>query len=87
MSVGQLQEAVLDFFFSMFEWAFDFLTRVTVLGAPLLYILLGIMIVSVVMFGLLNISSQSIGAGSHYKARKTREASRRSSRNSNKRGK
>lgn len=86
MSLGEMQEVVLDFFFDMFSWAFDFLTRVTVLGAPLLYILLGIMIVSVVMFGLLNMSSVSIGAGSRFKARKTREASRRTA-TSNKRSK
>lgn len=72
MTAKELQEAALDFFFDMIKWAFDFLTSVTVLGIPVLYIFLGIMIVSVVMAGLLNTSSVSIGAGAKSYRRNSR---------------
>lgn len=79
MSLKEMQEASLDFFFDMFKFCFDFLSKVTVLGIPVLYIFLGILIVSVVMLGLLNVSSVSIGSGI-----KSQRRSKRSNNSENK---
>lgn len=86
MTVKEFQEAALDFFFDMIKWAFNFLTSVTVLGIPVLYIFLGIMIVSVVLSGLLNTSSVSIGAGAKSYSRNTRK-NQKSSKNQKSNGK
>ncbi len=53
-------EAALDFFFYMLSWAFnDFLLKVKILGIPVLYYFLAILILGFIIGGLVN----SVSAG------------------------
>lgn len=53
-------EAALDFFFDMIAWVFnDFLIKVKILGIPVLYYFLAILILGFIIGGLIN----SVSAG------------------------
>ena len=54
-------EAAFDWFFWGLKFSFDFMTDLTILGIPALYISLAFVIITLIMRGLLNISSQSLG--------------------------
>lgn len=82
MSVVETQDAGLDFFFSMIKWVFtDFLINIKVLGFPVLYIFIAIVLVGLVMFGMLNFSTSNLGSNaSRYDSEKLhqkRQAERR----------
>ncbi len=77
MSVTEVQEAGLDFFFDMIKWCWYFLTRVTVLGVPVLFIFLGIIVIGIVMAGLLNNSTKALGAGISSERRRRQKSDRK----------
>lgn len=48
-------EAALDFFFDMINWVFnDFLMQIKILGIPLLFYFLAIMILGIIITALIN---------------------------------
>lgn len=54
-------EACFDWFFWGIKFCFDFMTDLKILGVPALYISLALIIIGIVMRGLLNQSSTSLG--------------------------
>ena len=54
-------EAAFDWFFWGLKFGFDFMTNAEIFGIPALYISLALIIIAIVMRGLLNQSSASLG--------------------------
>ncbi len=69
-------EAGLDFFFDMIKWVFnDFLMKIKILGIPVLYYFLAILVLGFIISGLIN----SVNAGNIV----VKSSSRRSKENNN----
>lgn len=69
-------EAGLDFFFDMIKWVFnDFLMKIKILGIPVLYYFLAILVLGFIIAGLIN----SVNAGNIV----VKSSSRRSKENNN----
>lgn len=69
-------EAGLDFFFDIIKWVFnDFLMKIKILGIPVLYYFLSILVLGFIIAGLIN----SVNAGNIV----VKSSSRRSKENNN----
>lgn len=70
--------AAIDFFFDMIKWSFDFLLQVKILGIPVLYLLLAVLLLGFIIVALVNVpnAGNSIIYASNSKTRRENQEMR-----------
>lgn len=69
-------EAAINFFFDMIKWSFDFLLSIKIVGIPVLYLLLAVLLLGFIIVALVNVPNAGnaiVSAGNSKRRRENEE--------------